>query len=284
MQKSIRSSIIVVVFITICAVWIEIPNRGCGTVDFADIGQGDGALITTSGGRRILIDAGPRSVSNPTESAMKKYLIQRGISKIDVIVLSHYHDDHYGGIIGIAKEFTPELILLPKPINEENQKVADEIAAQISKETVIIYMKMGESFELGNEVNAEAIFRSTESSDENDRTLVLAVKCKNTKFLFTGDMTMKGEEKILQEISADKLKANVVKVAHHGSKYSSSTEFYEVASPEYAVICVGKNMYGHPTQEALDRISQTSQIMRTDKQGAIEFVIDDSGIKKIRER
>ena len=284
MRNTIRNSIILFAVITICAVWFTLPGRGYVSVTFVSIGQGDGALVTTSGGRRIMVDSGSANAKKPSESAMKTYLIQQGINQIDIIVLSHYHEDHYGGIIGIAREFSPELILLPKPVNKANQKIADEIARQVGADAQIIYMKMGEGFKLGNEVYAETIFYDSDTKDENDRSLVTTITCKNTKFLFTGDITTKAEEKILHKVLAEKLDVDVIKVAHHGSKHSSGTAFFEVTSPEFAVISVGKNMYGHPTQEAIDRMSQISQILRTDELGTIEFIVGDNGIKTIKER
>lgn len=277
--NKLQISVIVISLAVMISVWGSFLYRGTFNVTFVNVGQGDGAVIQTPGGRHILVDAGPAKRDNIEESLMLEYLFNNGISKADIVVLSHYHDDHYGGLVGILNTLQTELVLLPEPLDDYEYDVACFLMDNLSESTHVAYMEMGESVQLGENITIEALYRKP-NKDENERTLVATVRYFNTGILFTGDIAIETESDLLATVPPDKLRADILKVAHHGSKYSSSSAFYDAIDPSFAVISVGKNNYGHPTQDALDRVSTTAEIFRTDEVGSARFIISPDGIEK----
>jgi competence protein ComEC len=258
----------------------QIINRGNITVNFIDVGQGDAALITTAGGRNFLIDSGNDDATQIKNASVVRYLNSKNIRKIDVATVSHYDSDHAGGMRYVVYYFDVDLLILPLPLSEKAKEMHDEIISNADEDTQIVYASVNDNLTIGENMLADIIFYDQNSKDENEQSLVMKVTCFEEKFIFTGDIGFSTEQQILETIPNEDI--NVAKVAHHGSKYSSSQEFYEALTPEYAVISVGNNSYGHPTTEAMERITATgAKIIRTDKSGTINFLINKIGIKEV---
>ncbi|MDR0930559.1 MAG: MBL fold metallo-hydrolase [Clostridiales bacterium] len=253
-----------------------ILHQGEAVATFIDVGQGDSEMITTPQGRRVLIDSGNDDSTASNEASVIKYLRANGINKVDVATISHYDGDHAGGMKFVVYEFDVELLILPMPITDDDFAMRDEILASTQPQTKVVYVKgEGEQLKIGDEFIAEVLRCNVNAKDDNERSIVLKATCFDTKMMFTGDMGIDAESDMLGEYASEVLDVDIAKVAHHGSKYSSSLEFYEAMTPQYAVIEVGSNMYGHPTVEAMDRIKASgAEVLTTKDKGSINFYID----------
>ena len=172
---------------------------------------------------------------------------------------------------------------IPEPVRPQLHDDLRDKAAQ--KNISVQYLSRGDNFDIKDEAMetevlfpSEALFKAKD--EQNDNSLVMKFSYYDTSFLFTGDITEKAERAILYD--ADRLKSTVIKAPHHGSKYSSSQAFLNVVRPDYAVVSVGYNTYGHPHQDALDRYTKMgTRAYRTDLNGVIKFIVNEFGIKKI---
>lgn len=251
-------------------------------VDFLDVGQGDSIFILTPGDKQILIDGGPDSgVLEKINGRMPFW-----DRKIDIVFLSHPEKDHMQGLIEVLKRYKADYIIWTgiKRNSPEYYEWENILAKQKILGAKIIIFKEGDEAKAGG-----AVFKSlypkenlsgTEFKDtSNDAGLVLKLIFGEKSFIFTGDISAKAEK----EISKKGADSDVLKVAHHGSKYSTSEEFLVKTSPEIAVISDGKNNpYGHPTQEVLQRLSKFDvKTLRTDQNGDIQFTSDGANISLV---
>ncbi len=246
-------------------------------VYYADVGQGDCTLLICND-KTMLIDAG----ENGHESDVFNLLYSQGIKQLDYIVVSHPHSDHIGGIAEVIDEFGCEKLYTQK-LPEGTEIDAEYTWSFIEKsaersETEISFLSFGDSFDFGgaavNVLGPVAI----DTENLNNSSLILKITYGKTSFLFTGDAESDEEMSIVEQ-NVD-LKSDVLRVAHHGSKYSSSAEFLEAVSPRYAIISVGKNNdYGHPHEQAIQRLEKyTSEIYRTDRCGTIKALSDGENL------
>ena len=243
----------------------ETRNQNIVTTDlkvyFFDVGQADSILITNNG-HNMLIDAG----NNEDGSKLVKYIKEDlGITEFDYLIGTHPHEDHIGGLDDIINNFDIKKIYLPD-ITTTTKTFEDVLDAISSKELTITMPKIGETFKLG-EADFTILYTGTNSSDLNSTSIITKMIFGKYSYLFTGDTTSDIEKTILdQNIDID-----VLKVAHHGSKYSSSLEFLEKTTPSYAIISVGKNnSYNHPSSETINNLKKyTNNIYLTSELGTI---------------
>lgn len=234
------------------------------SVVFLDVGQADSALVGCNG-HYMLIDGGNRGDSNLVYTVLER----EGISHLDIVVGTHAHEDHIGGIPGAFEYADADLTLCP--VTEYGSKVFQNFAAAAEKKGGgLTVPQVGDTYMLGDAIIT--ILGVNGGKDTNDTSIVLKVQYGEISFLFTGDAELEAEQTILNT-GAD-LSATVLKVGHHGSDTSTSYVFLREIMPTYAVISVGAgNDYGHPTEEALSRLrDENAQIFRTDLQGDITFV------------
>lgn len=243
----------------------ETRNQNIVTTDlkvyFFDVGQADSILITNNG-HNMLIDAG----NNEDGPKLVKYIKEDlGITEFDYLIGTHPHEDHIGGLDDIINNFDIKKIYLPD-ITTTTKTFEDVLDAISSKELTITIPKIGETFKLG-EADFTVLYTGTNSSDLNSTSIITKMIFGKYSYLFTGDTTSDIEKTILdQNIDID-----VLKVAHHGSKYSSSLEFLEKTTPSYAIISVGKNnSYNHPSSETINNLKKyTNNIYLTSELGTI---------------
>lgn len=243
----------------------ETRNQNIVTTDlkvyFFDVGQADSILITNNG-HNMLIDAG----NNEDGPKLVKYIKEDlGITEFDYLIGTHPHEDHIGGLDDIINNFDIKKIYLPD-ITTTTKTFEDVLDAISSKELTITIPKIGETFKLG-EADFTVLYTGTNSSDLNSTSIITKMIFGKYSYLFTGDTTSDIEKTILdQNIDID-----VLKVAHHGSKYSSSLEFLEKTTPSYAIISVGKNnSYDHPSSETINNLKKyTNNIYLTSELGTI---------------
>lgn len=225
-----------------------------------NVGQGD-ALLLVSGEQTMLIDGGPPDASE----ALLSYLRAQNVRKLDYVVLTHGHNDHFGGLKQVFEEYKVGLFLLyDGPETESIYSFAGELTG--ANDCELELTSAGRSYRLGN---AEITVLSPQSGaapgDENDGSLVLLVQSGSHRFLLTGDAGSEALEAL------DLPKIEVLKAAHHGSISGTSEQLLSLTSPAHALIsCGADNEYGHPHDECLRRLTQAGvQVWRTDKDGSV---------------
>ena len=238
---------------------------------FFDVGQADSILLKEKG-NSILIDTGNKLDAPNLISFLEDDL---KINKISMVVGTHPHEDHIGGMSEIIKEIPIDTILMPNVISTSKtfEILLDTIDELNYKITV---PKVNQIFDFDN-LKIQIIYTGKNNKNLNDSSIIIKAEYLNNSFLFMGDASKKIEEKILnKDISSD-----VIKIGHHGSSYSTSISFLNKVNPKYAVIEVGKNNnYGHPSQVTLNNLKEKNiKIMRTDLDGTIKITSDGTNIK-----
>lgn len=240
------------------------------SMHFIDVGQGDATLIGCDG-EWMLIDAG----DNTKGTAVQLYLKKAGVLKLKYIIGTHPDADHIGGMDVIITKFDCENIFLPdkKSDSREYEELIDAINYRNYKISV---PKVGEKFSLGS-ADFTVLGPISKAESNNNNSIVVKVKYKDTSFLLSGDAESEEEQEIVD--SGADLKSDVYHAGHHGSNTSSSSEWLKKISPEYVVISCGKgNTYGHPHREVLDEFKKLgAKVYRTDEQGSI--VVSSDGVK-----
>lgn len=249
-----------------------IPNPGF-YITFINVGQGDGILIHGDNGTKVMVDGGSTSEKQVAKNCIVPYLKAEGIGTIDYSIITHTDKDHISGILEILENNNSNRIriknLVMPDINMKDDTYNELIEKAKLKKINILYIKKGDTLSLGK-TKIKCIYpeTTTTASDKNDYCTVLSVKNKTSKILLTGDISKEIEEKIKDDIEEN---YTVLKVAHHGSNYSSSEKFLKKVNPKYSIISVGKNnSYGHPGNETMERLrKQGGVIYRTDEKGGI---------------
>lgn len=236
-------------------------------VSFLNVGQGDAILITTPKGKHILVDGGP--VSNIMQVLPSK--LPYFSTTIDLIILTHSHSDHLDGLFDVMKRYEVGAVLLPNT-DKQNEEYASFLK-NIDDDKKIM-ARSDHDFEIEKGIFMDVLFPTREkiiSDDLNDTSVVFRLSYGKTNFFFTGDMSSLLEKKIL--LTGDDVRSDILKISHHGSKYSSSTWFVKAVSPETAVISVAKkNTFNHPGISTLNTLkTQDVQVYRTDEGGTIDF-------------
>lgn len=231
-------------------------------IHYIDVGQGDAALVVCDD-KTMLIDGGKPSAS----SIIYTYLKNLNIDYLDYIVASHADDDHIGGLSAPLAKMKVGNVLAPE--TEADTRSYESLKNKTAEQGLTItHPKPGESLDFGSS-KIEFYGPITESeSDRNNGSIVMKIIYGDTSFLFTGDAEREEEQEILN--AGYDLSATVLKVGHHGSKNSTTYPFLREIMPQYAVISVGDNSYGHPTEDTLSRLRDADvKVYRTDMQGDI---------------
>lgn len=229
-------------------------------VYFIDVGQAD-AIYIKDGSSNMMIDAG----NNADGKLLVKYLQSLNVDSFKYVVGTHAHEDHIGGMDDIINNFKIDNFYMPEAIS--TSKTFEDVLDALDKNKVTFQTpKIGDKFTLEN-ANFEVLSIGTDTSDLNDTSLVLKMNYNNTCVLFMGDASSSVEETLLDK----DINCQVLKVGHHGSRYSSSDAFIKKVNPAYGIIMVGEgNKYGHPTKKTLDILNKYNvTIHRTDEEGTI---------------
>lgn len=241
-------------------------------VHYIDVGQGDSILLE-SDDDYVLIDAGEKEYG-PTICA---YLEKLGVTQLDYVIATHPHSDHCGGLADVITTFECENFITTET-DQQTKTWVDVLLAVDETNCNYIDAVKGNTYSFG-----ESYFEilgpvGSDYDNYNDYSVIIKAQCGNNSFLFTGDMETKTEKELLAEGSD--LKADVLKVGHHGSTTSSSETFLDAVSPTYAVITCGKgNEYGHPHIETLDKLSERGiTVYRTDELSTIVAFSDKNNI------
>lgn len=248
-----------------------------------DVGQGDGIVIETPQKSCYLIDGGSTSRKGIGTSVLLPFLKHQGITVIDAVFLSHTDEDHINGVIELLELAGKKLVRLQirrlvLPEWETHPYLYEEILRLAEADHIpVSYVKQGDLIRDGElSIRVLAPFEHTTGEDTNEGAEVLELDYKNFRALFTGDIGMETEVKLLGQLSD----VDFLKVAHHGSRYSTGEAFLEITKPELAVIsCSAANLYGHPSPETVDRLKAAgTQVEYTMKNGAILVSTDGEQI------
>lgn len=232
-------------------------------VTYINVGQGDSILIQV-GDCDILIDAGTASYG----TTVSNYLKSEGVDDIELMINTHPDADHCGGLTQVLTDYVVEQVWISKDTSKTTAAYKNFISA-VSKEGLTAKQpNVGAVFTY--EYLTLTVLYSDVGSDSNNSSIVIMMEYGSYRFLFTGDV---GEEVETQLVNSGKdLSCDVLKVGHHGSKYSSTAAFLSATGADYGVICVGSNSYGHPTSETLNRLSSAGiSVYRTDLNGNVVF-------------
>ena len=245
------------------------------SVHFIDVGQADCALLEC-GGEYMLIDAG----ENDSEDTVIHYLNGLGVEALDLVVATHGDADHIGEMDDVLEAIPADTVWYPN-YGHDTKTEADFLAAAEDCGAELYRPELGQTYDLGG-ATVTVLGPVTDYDEANDMSIVLLVQFGDDRFLFTGDMeNVDGAETDLVEYWGEEaLRADVLKVGHHGSDSSTSYRFLRAVAPGYAVISVGAgNKYGHPTPETLKILKDAEvYVYRTDTMGTVVAVSDGENI------
>ena len=244
-------------------------------IHYIDVGQGDCILIQVNN-KNLLIDSGPSS----NRKDLLNYLEKLDIKKFDYIIATHPHEDHIGNMDTIIKRYNIGSFYSPKVITSSTT-FENMISALVDKNLKINVLKKGvKGIDLGKNTEIEVFspLENISSDNLNDYSPIIKITFFNNSFLFTGDAEISTEDTVLSQ--NNNLNCDILKVGHHGSSTSTSTDFLISTNPSVAIISVGKNnSYGHPTSETLSLLnSYNIRTIRTDINGTVIAISDGKNI------
>lgn len=242
-------------------------HRGL-TFAMLDVGQGDALFIESPTGAQVMFDGGPaRSVLGSLARVMSPF-----DKSIDALVITNPDADHIGGFLDVLKNYKVGYVFEPGTLTDS--KIYQNLREEMKKQKISHnLLKKGMKLDIGGGSAIDVLFpdRDVSSWTTNDGSVVARLSYGSVSIMLAGDSTMKTEKIILEENSEARLKSDILKVGHHGSRTSTSAAFVRAVSPAYALISDGKdNKYGHPHKETLDTLARFGvKVLRTDLLGAI---------------
>ena len=278
----VASSILLIIFSSVLIYYYPKTLK----IYFVDVGQGDCTLIKTPTNKHILIDGGGSEFGNfdVGESTLLPYLLDRRITTIDYMLISHFDSDHIDGLFAVMENLKIKNIIISKQGEKSDNFIRFQELVKNKKVNVLV-VKKGDRIQIDKYSYFEILFPEKNLIQDNvlNNNSIVANFCSmGFKLLFTGDIEEIAEKRLWELYrDTDKLKSTILKVAHHGSKTSSTAKFLELVTPKIALIGVGEgNKFGHPNNGVLDRIRDyTNKIYRTDKNGEIEIIYTKGKIR-----
>ena len=285
--KKKKIILITLSFFTIISIFLQ-KMPGELEIYFIDVGQGDSMLVVTPQKKTFLIDGGGSKNSNfdVGKQTLLPYLLNKGITTIDYMMPSHFDEDHVQGLFIILERLTvKKVILTEQKVDSENYQKFMKLVKQ--KNIQIIWVKQGDKLLLENKIILDILWPKTEWIVENalnNNAIVANLHYQQFNLLLTGDIEEIAEKEMIRFYQKDRAcRAIVLKVAHHGSKSSSTQPFLEIVKPKIALIGVGENnTFGHPNEGVLERLEKIgAKIYRTDEKGEISLKVNNKGQIKI---
>ena len=277
-NMKVRAVILVLIIIFNLGYPILSSKRIGLEINFIDVGQGDCTLIRANG-KSILVDAGGSKDEKSFDvgkNTVFPYLLDRGIVSLDYVIVSHFDSDHCQGFNFILKNMKVKTAIICN-IGQESEEYNHFVRLAKENKTKIRYVQKGSIIKLGKNKIIEILYpdknEKINDNAKNNNAIVFKLTWNKFSMLFTGDIEEKAERKILEmyKNKEEKLKSDILKVAHHGSKSSTMQEFLEIVKPSLALIGVGENNnFGHPNDMVLNRLEQSGcKTYRTDMLGEI---------------
>ncbi|MBE0415150.1 MAG: DNA internalization-related competence protein ComEC/Rec2 [Dehalococcoidia bacterium] len=273
--------ILIPLLIIAILVWVAAavaPESGKLSVSILDVGQGDAILITTPSGQHILVDGGPSPEKVCLELGERLPFWER---TIDLVVLTHAHDDHVTGLVEVLRRYEVKRVLYPEGIDYTSNAYSEWLGVIEEKGIDYTRAQPGQVIDLGGGATLEVLHPPVEflegtESDIDNNGVVLRLKMGEVSFLLTADLYAEGELYLLDQ--GARLRSTVLKVGHHGSSTSTCPEFLAAVNPQVAVISVGAdNPFGHPSDEVMARLAERlgeDRIYLTSERGTITFTTD----------
>ena len=270
-RKYLLASALSVLTLT-AAIWVNRQDYQYGvlTALTLDVGQGE-SVILTSGGETALVDCGSSNSYKDPGGLAADTLHSMGVRELSAVVVTHYHADHTNGLYEVLRRIPVQTIYLPDiedeyGVRERLVSLAEEKGAQVT------YVTKETADTLGDTILT--IYPPVQSGgDLNELGLTALASAGDFDLLITGDMSGSTEKKLVETYALPDIE--VLVVSHHGSRYSSNIRFLKAVTPEAAVISVGDNNYGHPSEETLQRLLAIgADIWRTDQQGTIRITVN----------
>jgi len=262
-------------------VWVAAavaPETGKLSVSILDVGQGDAILIVSPSGQKILVDGGPSPEKVCLELGDRLPFWERSI---DLVVLTHAHDDHVAGLVEVLRRYQVERVLYPEGIDCASDAYSEWLGVLDEKGIEVTRAQAGQRIDLGNGATLEVLhppgeFLEGTESDIDNNGVVLRMEMGEVSFLLMADLYADGELYLLDQ--GVSLRSTVLKVGHHGSSTSTCPEFLAAISPQVAVISAGAdNPFGHPSSEVMARLTERlgdDSIYLTSERGTITFTTD----------
>lgn len=254
---------------------------------FVDVGQGDCLHIRTPDGRNILIDGGGSQSYNVGEKILLPYLLKNGVKTIDLAIVTHLHDDHYLGIRQLAEQMQIKNLGIYEANRLREAEILEETGLHGQD---ILYLTKGDRIQIEKDVWLDILYPKEHSAedyeklileeeDENWSSLIVKIYYRGLSVMMTGDLGLEGEQEIMRDYEENPvvLAADILKIGHHGSKYSTDDDFLDTVHPKIAVFQVGKNNFGHPHPSVIDKCAKKGIIVyRNDLNGAIIFTYGEN--------
>lgn len=295
-KKMILIIISAIIIISVAFGLVSADNIKDAELVFLDVGQGDAVHLCVRDGvfgseglfgtglftdeKNYLFDGGGSDSYNVGKKTLKSYLLKNGVKKLDGAFVTHLHTDHYKGIVELCREGMVDKLYLYEGNKCKAQQIMNETGLD---EDALVYLYQGNRVWFGQS-NAEILWPEkktdseyekmiTDEENENEMSMVIRIYHKGMSAIITGDIDAELMDLLTERHRRDNLlKCDILKVPHHGSKYSWSDAFTDSVSPEYAVIQVGKNNYGHPAPEIIEKyLNRGIKVMCNDQHGAIGF-------------
>jgi competence protein ComEC len=286
-KDAIYAYLFKVIFLLFSVVILTLKTHPNLEINMLDVGQGDGIVISCEG-RNILIDGGSTSKKKVGKYSIIPFLKYKGIGKLDAVVITHEDQDHISGVLEIMDDMEKGGIVIKSLFlpdvspssREDNYRKLETRAKELG--IPINYISCGESFSV-HEAEFTCLNPTKDMVTEgaNAYSTVLFMRYGKLTALFTGDVEKEGQEHLLKDLRKHQDKfgnITILKVAHHGSQYTTDREFLEILKPKIALISCGvDNSYGHPHKELLERLNEANSIVyRTDESGAITVEMKDN--------
>ncbi len=268
MQKYLPFSVFVMTIVgSVSFVYSLSLHPTAASVSFLDVGQGDAILIESSNGNQILVDSGrgEQIISQLGE------VMQFGDKHIDVLLASHYDADHIGGFDDVLAQYSSDTLIVngAEPTTQTAKRLLDIVN---EKDMSLQIASRGTTIDLGAGVIVRVLYPYANATKGNDGSIIMKVYTPNKTYMLTGDAPQKTEN-IVVGLEGDRLKSDVLKIGHHGSKTSSSNLFLRTVDPDIGIISAGlDNQYGHPHPDVMARLKDLGiPHLTTYRDGRIEF-------------
>ncbi len=248
------------------------------TVNFIDVGQGDSCLIRAGANGNVLIDGG----DDGQGETLISYLESQNVNSLNAVFISHFHDDHVTGILELMDRNFPIDCFYVSAYPSQTQLEQEFISKATAKSIPVFRLHKNDKITLGKATYFVVNQNPYESEKKlNNMSMLLKVSYHNSSVLLTGDLESDAAKELFPKLQSD-VKANILKVPHHGGISSVSEELISYCNPDYAVISVGKNFYGNPSKEMISALTKRNiPIFRTDYDGVISFTLGKNGVKNM---